>query len=97
MQELDSDSDVIDWESEFITIQYEFSGSLHRYVPDFKVTRTNSIQLIEVKPQSLRNIPRNIAKRLAAKEYCLKKGMEYIEWEPTLIFPKMEQNHQRPL
>ncbi len=82
MQELDVDANVIDWESEFTSIPYEFNGTYHRYIPDFHVVRRSGHSLIEVKPQALRNIPRNEAKRIAAQRYCSERGWVYMEWEP---------------
>ena len=83
MKELDADDDVLDWESEFTSILYEFSGATHRYVPDFHVVRKGCHQVIEVKPQDLRSIPKNEAKREAAKAYCSERGWQYLEWQPS--------------
>jgi hypothetical protein len=85
MNILDVDPDVIDWESEFTSIPYLFEGNEHRYVPDFHVTRINGNQLVEIKPISLRQIPRNIAKRDAAIKFCDDIKWEYIEWDPSMI------------
>lgn len=82
MKELDVDPDVIDWESEFTSIPYVFEGSAHRYVPDFKVVRLGCTQLVEVKPQDLRETDRNVLKRQAALIHCESLGWQYVEWEP---------------
>ena len=83
MKELDLDLDVLDWESEFVSIPYEFEGNAHRYIPDFHVIRKSlGHSLIEVKPQALRITPRNTIKREVAKNYCKLNGWSYIEWAP---------------
>lgn len=84
MQELDNDESIIHWEFEFTTIQYEFSGTNHKYIPDFHVEKINNEHfLVEVKPNSLRSIPRNVAKRNAAEQFCKEHGWNYLEWEPN--------------
>ena len=80
---LDSDYRVVMWDYEFDVIKYEHEGKTHRYVPDFLVVSTTGKKaLVEVKPMSLRGISRNVAKRLAALEYCSSKSLSYVEWEP---------------
>jgi len=83
MKELDVDSDVIDWESEFTSIPYIYNNAQHRYIPDFHVTRLSEHELIEVKPLTLRSTERNIAKRNAAISFCKQNGWSYSEWEPS--------------
>lgn len=82
MHKLDEDGDVSDWHSENISIPYEWAGAIHRYVPDFLVNRGNDVLLIEVKPQSLRDLERNRCKREAAQVYCKERGWLYQEWSP---------------
>ena len=56
MMKLDSDPDVIKWSSEEVVIPYtdQATDKLHRYFPDFKVTRkegnTTQTYIIEIKP-----------------------------------------------
>jgi hypothetical protein len=84
MKQLDEDPDVLDWESEFTAIPYVFEGINHQYIPDFHVVRQSSgHSIIEVKPQTLRIIPKNVAKREIAKQYCVDRGWKYEEWEPS--------------
>lgn len=82
MHKLDEDIEVSDWHSENISIPYEWAGAIHRYVPDFLVNRGNDVILIEVKPQSLRDLERNRCKREAAQAYCKQRGWLYQEWSP---------------
>jgi hypothetical protein len=85
MNELDADTDVLSWRSEFTSIPYLFEGITHHYVPDFHVVRSECQQLVEVKPAALRSMPKIAAKRVAAIEYCAQKCWEYVEWEPGII------------
>jgi len=85
MNFLDNDVDVVSWESEFISIPYEFNGAIHKYIPDFHVERITGHTLVEVKPLALRSIPKNAAKRLAAQEFCKKHQWNYLEWEPDFV------------
>lgn len=83
MQILDSDPVVFSWEYEFAYIPYELDGKLRRYLPDFHVTYADGHhELIEVKPESLRETPMNFAKRWAAQDYCSVNGWAYHEWKP---------------
>ena len=59
MMYLDDHKDIISWSSEEIIIPYRspIDGKIHRYFPDFKVTKINKegqkeTALIEVKPAS---------------------------------------------
>jgi hypothetical protein len=83
MQQLDSDHDVLDWESEFTSIPYMFEGTEHKYIPDLHVIQSSGHSLIEVKPQALRDLPKNAAKREAAKEFCDRNNWKYVEWSPA--------------
>jgi hypothetical protein len=83
MQLLDADPDVIQWRSEPTVIPYELAGKQRRYVPDFIVQRVNSVELVEVKPQTLRETSMNAAKRAAAIALCASEGWTYREWAPT--------------
>ena len=82
MKQLDEDDDVVDWQSEFTSIPYEYAAAQHRYVPDFHVVRKTHHELVEIKPAALRSHPRNIAKQLAAERYCEELGWTYVAWEP---------------
>lgn len=83
MQLLDADPDVIQWRSEPTVIPYELDGKQRRYVPDFIVQRADGIELVEVKPMSLRETAMNVAKRAAASVMCAREGWRYSEWAPS--------------
>lgn len=82
MKLLDSDSNVVAWEYEFTSIQYEIGGKQRRYIPDFHVIYVDGHhELVEVKPESLRETVMNVAKRLVAQKYCEERGWTYVEWK----------------
>jgi hypothetical protein len=73
---LDADSDVVSWEYEPLRIPYVFEGSVHNYVPDFMVTGDSGLlTLIEVKPECLVDVGKNLAKRRAAEAWCETNGV----------------------
>lgn len=75
---LDADPDVITYQSEPFKIPYLWEGSVKNYTPDILVTRRDRKQLIEVKPASLVNEPKNIAKATAADVWCSQNSVEYV-------------------
>ena len=65
--------------AEKIRISYEFNGSKHNYLPDFKVVMKNGINIIvEVKGSYFMNLPNWESKRLALVEFCGKLGICYL-------------------
>ncbi len=74
---LDRDGDVISYTTEPFSIPYVFEGKEKNYVPDILVVRKQSIELIEVKPQKLVELPVNQSKAEAAEEYCEDKDIDY--------------------
>lgn len=75
---LDSDSDVVTYQSEPLKIPYLWEGSIKNYTPDILVTRRDRKQLIEVKPANLVNEPKNLAKAIAADAWCSQNEVEYV-------------------
>lgn len=68
---LDSDDNVVKWEYEPFRLPYLFEGRTRNYVPDFLITMKSGEKiLIEVKPSLLTETPTNIAKQVAANEWC---------------------------
>lgn len=75
---LDSDNDVISYKVEPLYMKYKLDGRERNYVPDFLVRHVDGTQtLVEVKPSSMLTLPSNIAKTIAALEYCSKEGLVY--------------------
>lgn len=69
MMYLDDHKDVLNWSSEEIIIPYRspIDGKVHRYFPDFKVTKINKegnkeTALIEIKPLSQTQPPKKQSK-----------------------------------
>lgn len=75
---LDSDPDVVTYQSEPFKIPYMWEGSVKNYTPDVLVMRHDRKQLIEVKPATLVNEAKNIAKAIAADAWCSQNNIEYI-------------------
>lgn len=50
-QELDEDWEVVSWQSQPVSIRYEFQGGTHRYTPDILIIyRDGTVVLEEIKP-----------------------------------------------
>lgn len=74
---LEQDDDVVSYEHEPFRIPYLLDGSMHNYVPDFFVTRTQGKkQLIEVKPSMFVGGV-NAVKFQAARQWCQLNGVDY--------------------
>lgn len=89
---LDEDPEVASWEHEPMRIPYVFEGSVHNYVPDFLVTRTDGKSfLVEVKPSLLTDTPANQAKMKAALTWCELNDVGYLsvtEENLSSIYPQ---------
>ena len=96
MRFLDERKDIIKWGSEEIIIPYRspIDGRVHRYFPDFIVTKINKdgIQetaLIEVKPKSQTQPPKRQNK--ITKRYLTEVktwGVNEAKWRATLEYCK---------
>ncbi len=79
MMMLDNNNDVIFWEYEPFSIQYEYQNVRKNYIVDFEVYYNDKTkELIELgqKQQKFEN-PKNIAKISAGKEYAEKNGYTF--------------------
>ena len=87
-QHLDSDKDVIQFQYEPLFIEYEHDSSKTHYIPDFLVTYTDHVELVEVKPIFQVPYSKNQAKFRAAETFCITKGIKFVviteENEPCL-------------
>lgn len=96
MQYLDNRKDVIKWGSEEIIIPYRspIDGKIHRYFPDFIVTKINKegileTALIEVKPKSQTQPPKRQSK--ITKRYITEVktwGVNEAKWRAALEYCK---------
>lgn len=74
----DRDPSVKDYKSQPIRIPYA-DGEAHAYVPDFMVWRVDgSIEIHEVTRSERRLEPNAQRRENAAREYCNKKGWQYV-------------------
>jgi len=81
---LDSDHRIVTWEYESILVCYLHGIKVKRYIPDFLVTvNTGKKILVEIKPERMRDIPVNAAKRAAVMQKCQEEGWIYYEWSPN--------------
>jgi len=74
MKKLEDDKSVTCYEVEPFSIKYEYSGIIHRYIPDFLV---NNMHIVEIKPKALCSYPKTISKFNAAKKYANKNGYTF--------------------
>lgn len=76
---MEQDEDVISWETEPFRVPYLFEGREHNYVPDILVKMKNgTIAVIEVKPESLVDDPKNKAKIEAGRAFCSELEYGYV-------------------
>lgn len=80
---LDSREDVIMWEYEWTSIQYQIDGVSRRYIPDFHVEMNDGSHImIEVKPAGLIETNMNWKKQKVAIEFCMQNNWQYMTWQP---------------
>jgi hypothetical protein len=85
MKSLDKSDDIYGWEYESQVIKYEYKNKIHRYIPDFIVTSYDQKKyVIEIKPISLRVLPKNIAKSNACRIWAKRNNHQYVDWDPTV-------------
>lgn len=74
-EKLDKIPSVIDLESEGLRIEYWWKGAILNYVPDIIIKlKSGVVWILEVKPKSRINDPKNKAKFIAAREFCRTRG-----------------------
>lgn len=71
---LEFDLDVSFFKEQPVKIKYKYKNKPRKYTPDFYVERNSTRELIEVKPASKVNDPKNIIRFLAGAQYCKNKG-----------------------
>lgn len=65
--------------AENLRISYEYNGSQHKYLPDFKVVMDDdSFFIVEIKGSYFETEPKWIYKKAALKEFCEKLGIIYV-------------------
>ncbi|HEY9204988.1 MAG TPA: TnsA endonuclease N-terminal domain-containing protein [Candidatus Methanoperedens sp.] len=71
---LEFDADVLSFYEQPVEILYAHKTKTGRYFPDLYVERRSCKELIEIKPSSKLNDPKNKIKFLAGEEYCRRRG-----------------------
>ena len=71
MEFLEKDSNILTYQYESIKLPYLYRKNKRWYIPDFIVGN----RLIEIKPNYMVNKKRNIAKFVAARQYCQQNNM----------------------
>ena len=60
-------------------IDYIYEGYKHKYIPDILIEyNCGKKKLCEIKPNSQKKLPKNLAKWSAAADYCKKRNWEFI-------------------
>ena len=90
MDSLDSDTQIHEWVYEPVFVCYLHDLKVKKYIPDFLITlNTGRKILVEVKPERMRNVSSNVAKRDAVLQKCEEENWEYYEWCPGQpLFPE---------
>ena len=86
LQIVDADPNVVSIIGEPFSIEYKINNKCKRYVPDFLYeTKKQRKYLAEVKPNSLLQMPINIAKFKAAKKYCQTNDLKFEVWDENKL------------
>lgn len=75
---LEADPDVLKYYGQPLQVKYYIDGEEHIYTPDFLVIRTNSRQIIEVKPEDKANCEENSKLFEQVAKVCKRNGYEFI-------------------
>lgn len=75
---LDYDPDVITFEEQPLSIQYDWQGKQLKYTPDFHVIRGTSHQIVECKPLALVSREDNQRKFAVALDWCQERGWTFV-------------------
>lgn len=77
---LDSNDDVISWESESVRIPYMYDDHKRWYVPDFIVVYKDKKIMYEVKPKEFLGALKTVLKESAAREWCSQNGVNDYQY-----------------
>lgn len=73
----DFEKDVLTFEEQPLSIEYEHEKKKRHYIPDFLLKKTNGSVIIECKPTALVGLPENSRKFDAAREWCKEHGYQF--------------------
>lgn len=83
MDLLDSSPQILEWVYEPVFVCYLHETKIKKYIPDFLITLSTGRKiLVEIKPERMRNVSLNVAKRNAVLQKCEEENWEYHEWSP---------------
>lgn len=85
---LEKDNSVLAYKREPFRIPYKYDGLTRSYIPDILVITKRGKILIEVKANWEKDTPKNIAKKLAAIEFCARANIEYMLWTEDFLYGK---------
>ena len=70
--------DIVSYDTEKLRIPYYINGERHEYLPDLQIIFTDGhIEVWEIKPATQTSIPKIVAKRAAAIQYCSIRGWKF--------------------
>ena len=73
----DFDQDVLAFEEQPLSIEYEHEGKKRHYIPDFLLKKPNYSVIVECKPEVLVDSPENSRKFDIARKWCEEHGYHF--------------------
>jgi hypothetical protein len=73
----DFEQDVLAFEEQPLSIEYEHEGKKRHYIPDFLLKKPNCSVIVECKPIALVDLPENCRKFDAARAWCGANGYHF--------------------
>lgn len=74
---LDFEREVMWFEEQPLTLEYEQQGKVRCYTPDFQVVRQGQPMLVECKPKKAVNLAKNQEKFQAGQTWCAARGWKF--------------------
>ncbi|OUL29652.1 hypothetical protein BV378_05615 [Nostoc sp. RF31YmG] len=94
---LETDPDVLSYESQPLSIFYNFAHRQRRYTPDFLVERRSRKLLIEVKPASKVDSLKNLKLFRIIAPICQEQGWEFVVVTDEMIRVQPQLNNLKLL
>ena len=73
----DFEQDVLAFEEQPLSIEYEFEGKTRHYIPDFLLQKPNCSVIVECKPEKFVDTPENSRKFEIARIWCQEHGYNF--------------------
>lgn len=74
---LEFEPDVLEFEEQPLSIEYQYENKQHHYTPDFHVKKAHQEVIIECKPSIFVDTPENCRKFDAARQWCEKHNYRF--------------------